>query len=100
MIAALADRAGADAAAAGIPSAEPHTVDLADPDATAALAQALLDRHGRVDVLVNNAAQLGTHDAAELSVPVVGRFPTVTVEAPLLLVQALAPTMAAAGRAG
>jgi NAD(P)-dependent dehydrogenase (short-subunit alcohol dehydrogenase family) len=34
-------------------SAEAHTVDLADPDATAALARALLDRHGRVDVLVN-----------------------------------------------
>ena len=69
---ALADRAGADDAAAGIAGAVPYTADLADPDAAAALAEAVLERHGRVDVLVNNAAQLGTYAFADVT----PRWPT------------------------
>jgi NAD(P)-dependent dehydrogenase (short-subunit alcohol dehydrogenase family) len=74
-----------------------YTADLADPDAATALAQAVLERHGRVDVLVNNAAQLGTHPFADVTPPVLRRFLAVNVEAPFLLARLLAPAMADAG---
>ncbi len=32
-----------------------HTLDICDRDATVAFVQAVIDRHGRIDVLVNNA---------------------------------------------
>jgi NAD(P)-dependent dehydrogenase (short-subunit alcohol dehydrogenase family) len=95
---AIADRAGAEEAAAGIASAEAHTADLADPGATAALARTLLERHGRVDVLVNNAAQLGTYGFADVTPEVLRRYLAVNVEAPFELARLLAPAMAAAGR--
>jgi NAD(P)-dependent dehydrogenase (short-subunit alcohol dehydrogenase family) len=46
--------ARADAMAAAGLGAEAHTVDVCDRDALAAFASTVLDRHGRVDVLVNN----------------------------------------------
>jgi NAD(P)-dependent dehydrogenase (short-subunit alcohol dehydrogenase family) len=41
--------------ASGLPGASYHQADLADETATRALVAAVLDRHGRLDVLVNNA---------------------------------------------
>ena len=93
----LADRAGAEEAVAGIASAEAHTVDLADAEATEAMARSLLERHGRVDVLVNNAAQLGTQPLADVSAALLRRFLAVNVEAPFLLARALAPAMRTPG---
>ncbi len=50
---------GAEAVAAGIRSAggraTAHRVDVTDPDSVEQLAAATLERHGRVDVLCNNA---------------------------------------------
>jgi NAD(P)-dependent dehydrogenase (short-subunit alcohol dehydrogenase family) len=41
--------------AAELPGASYHQADLADDDAARALVASVLDRHGRLDVLVNNA---------------------------------------------
>jgi NAD(P)-dependent dehydrogenase (short-subunit alcohol dehydrogenase family) len=93
----IADRAGADAAAAAIDGAQPYTVDLSDAQQTLALADRILDEHGRCDVLVNNAAQLGMHRLEELDLELWRSFERVNVEAPFLLCSRLLPAMAAAG---
>jgi NAD(P)-dependent dehydrogenase (short-subunit alcohol dehydrogenase family) len=94
---AIADRAGAEAAALAVDGASGHPVDLADAAAVEALAATLLERYGRVDVLVNNAAHLGHQPLADLDLAAWRRFAAVNVEAPLLLTRALAPAMAANG---
>ncbi|MGJ4925987.1 SDR family NAD(P)-dependent oxidoreductase [Bradyrhizobium sp. HKCCYLS2038] len=47
--------------AAGV-SAEGHGMDITEPDAAAKLAALLDERFGRLDVLINNAATLGSYD--------------------------------------
>jgi NAD(P)-dependent dehydrogenase (short-subunit alcohol dehydrogenase family) len=94
---AVADRVGAEAAAAAIDGVTGHTVDLADAAAVEALAATLLEQHGRVDVLVNNAAFLEHQPLDALDLATFRRFSAVNVEAPLLLTRALAPAMAANG---
>jgi NAD(P)-dependent dehydrogenase (short-subunit alcohol dehydrogenase family) len=74
-----------------------EVVDLGVEEEVHALAGRLLQRYGRCDVLVNNAAQLGLHSLDELDLPTWRRFHAVNVEAPFLLSQALVPAMAAAG---
>lgn len=49
-----ADRLSALAEALG-DRVEPHACDVTDPAATTAMVNSLLDTHGRIDVLVNNA---------------------------------------------
>jgi NAD(P)-dependent dehydrogenase (short-subunit alcohol dehydrogenase family) len=94
----VADRAGAAAAAAEIEGeAHAEEVDLADADQTRQLAARVLDRHGRCDVLVNNAAQLGRHELAELDLATWRRFQAVNLEAPFLLCAGLVPAMAQRG---
>jgi ketoreductase RED2 len=44
-----------EAVAASLPSAAYVQADVSDPEASAALVQAVIDRFGRLDVLVNNA---------------------------------------------
>lgn len=76
-----------------------HPCDLADLDAVTQLAADVLAAHGRVDVLVNNAAHSirrtvsatdpATHDAERLA--------TLNYLAPVRLMVALAPGMAAHG---
>lgn len=49
------DGDGAAAVAAELTGATAHTTDVTDPNQVAAMAEAVLGTHGRVDVLVNNA---------------------------------------------
>jgi len=49
------DEAGARAVAAGLPGAEARTIDLADPEACPVLIDEVVERHGRLDILVNGA---------------------------------------------
>jgi NAD(P)-dependent dehydrogenase (short-subunit alcohol dehydrogenase family) len=51
-----ANASGAAAAAATIPGAMAVATDVSDPASVAALVKAVTDRHGRIDILVNNAA--------------------------------------------
>ena len=79
-----------------LPGAD-ETVDLSVEEEVRELARRVLERHGRCDVLVNNAAHLGLHDFAELDLATWRAFHAVNVEAPFLLCQELVPAMAEAG---
>jgi 3-oxoacyl-[acyl-carrier protein] reductase/pyridoxal 4-dehydrogenase len=48
--------AGAEETAGGLERGTALEVDVSDPDSVAAMSKAVLDAHGRVDVLVNDAA--------------------------------------------
>ncbi|MEM7248830.1 MAG: SDR family NAD(P)-dependent oxidoreductase [Acidobacteriota bacterium] len=75
---------------------ETHVADLSSLAETAALAQALCERNGRLDVLINNAGVFGTSQprtADELDV----RFAVNTV-APYLLTRRLLPLLGPSGR--
>lgn len=93
----IADRADPDEAAAAIDGAQPYTADLSDPEQTRDLAERVLDDHGRCDVLVNNAAQLGMYTLEQLDLDTWRAFERVNVEAPFLLCSRIIPAMAAAG---
>jgi NAD(P)-dependent dehydrogenase (short-subunit alcohol dehydrogenase family) len=79
-----------------LPGAD-ETVDLADSSQVRSLARRVLERHGRCDVLVNNAGHLGLHDFADLDLGTWRAFQAVNVEAPFLLCHKLVPAMAEAG---
>jgi len=93
----IADGAGAEQAASEVGGAHGYAVDLAEADQTVALAGRVLAEHGRCDILVNNAAQLGMHRLEQLDLETFRRFERVNVEAPLLLCSRLLPAMAANG---
>jgi len=83
--------------ASGLPGSLAVPTDVTDPDQTAALVQRTLDAFGRVDVLVNNAGQ-GLH------VPLLDLRPDdlravfdLNVVAPVVLTQAVVPSMQAHG---
>jgi NAD(P)-dependent dehydrogenase (short-subunit alcohol dehydrogenase family) len=93
----IADRAGAAETAAEIDGAVARTTDLADSEQAVALAEGVLADHGRCDVLVNNAAQLGIHAFEDLDLKIWRRFQAVNVEAPFLLCSRLLPAMVRSG---
>jgi 3-oxoacyl-[acyl-carrier protein] reductase len=72
-------------------------VDLADADQVRAAAATVLERHGRCDVLVHAAAAFDRAPLDALDLDTWRRVQAVNVEAALLLAQAFAPGMAAAG---
>ncbi|HWD70679.1 MAG TPA: SDR family oxidoreductase [Solirubrobacteraceae bacterium] len=93
----VADRAGADAAAAAIDGAQAYTADLSDAEQTLALADRVLADHGRCDVLINNAAFLGLYALEQLDLDTWRAFQRVNVEAPFLLCSRILPAMAQHG---
>jgi NAD(P)-dependent dehydrogenase (short-subunit alcohol dehydrogenase family) len=93
----IADRAAAEQAAAELDGAHGYTADLSEAEQTLALADSVLADHGRCDVLVNNAAELGLHTLEQLDLETWRRFERVNIEAPFLLCSRLLPAMAANG---
>jgi NAD(P)-dependent dehydrogenase (short-subunit alcohol dehydrogenase family) len=93
----IADRACAEHAAAELDGAHGYTTDLSEAEQTLALADTVLADHGRCDVLVNNAAELGMHTLEQLDLETWRRFERVNIEAPFLLCSRLLPAMAANG---
>ncbi|MFC3531240.1 SDR family NAD(P)-dependent oxidoreductase [Vogesella facilis] len=98
---AIADVVVAEATAAAVRAlgreAYAEAVDLADADAVRRFAASVLERFGRCDLIVNNAAHMPLVPWAELSLDEFRRFEAVNVEAPLLLAQALTPGMVERG---
>ena len=72
-------------------------VDLSDPDAPSSLAEQALAALGRVDVLVNNAAIAARLETVDTDAALIDELLAVNVRAPLLLIAALIPSMAAGG---
>ena len=73
------------------------SADLSSEEDTRACARALLERYGRVDVLVHAAASFERVPLAELDRETLRRVHAVNVEALLWLVQELAPKMTEEG---
>jgi NAD(P)-dependent dehydrogenase (short-subunit alcohol dehydrogenase family) len=72
-----------------------HTVDVADEQQTQALATAVLEEHGRIDVLFNNAGIAGVGDLGETSIELWERVLRVNVRGVFLMSRAIAPAMIA-----
>lgn len=79
---------------------EVRPCDLTDPVATAALGEAVVAEHGRVDVLVNNAGMgdIGLFEACDPAK--LERMLAVNVVGLTVLTRAVLPAMVAAGRGG
>ncbi|WP_030159745.1 SDR family NAD(P)-dependent oxidoreductase [Streptomyces sp. NRRL S-244] len=68
-------------------------VDLGDPADVRRVAQLVLDRHGRCDVLVHSAAMVAFGPFEDFELDVWRQVQAVNVESALLLTQAFAPGM-------
>jgi NAD(P)-dependent dehydrogenase (short-subunit alcohol dehydrogenase family) len=77
---------------------ESHVLDLADPAAVQSLFGQLLQRHGRIDGLVNNAGTTVYGGALDTSLEELRRVLDIHLAPTLLCAQAVAPSMLAAGR--
>jgi NAD(P)-dependent dehydrogenase (short-subunit alcohol dehydrogenase family) len=89
---------GATVVAADIDTEAPgitHPVDVADEQQTEALAAAVLEEHGRIDVLFNNAGIAGVGDLGETSIDQWERVMRVNVRGVFLMSRAVAPAMIA-----
>ena len=82
--------------AADLRDGEP--VDVADPGSVQALADRVLGRHGRIDVLVNNAGIAGpTADVVDLAPEDFARVIDVNLRGVFHMTRACLPAMIAAG---
>lgn len=72
--------------------------DLAEPENVTALVEDTVERHGRLDVLVNNAVQMVVKPITEMSVEEWRMSLGVGLEAVFVAVKAALPIMTAAGR--
>lgn len=84
----------ADELSRALPGVDVLVTDLADPDAPTQLAQHMTERHGGLDVLINNAAvQLPLSLQGPASASSVQTELTVNLIAPMRLTSALLPTL-------
>ncbi len=74
------------------------SADLSELNGPTELARAAIERLGHVDVLVNNAATAARLDTVDTDAALIDEMLAVNVRAPLLLIAALVPSMAALGR--
>lgn len=78
-------------------SAETLSCDLGDTAAVQGFAAEVLARHGRVDVLVNNAAFMPMAPLPQIDATLWRQIMTVNIDAPFLLAQAFSAGMAERG---
>jgi NAD(P)-dependent dehydrogenase (short-subunit alcohol dehydrogenase family) len=98
-------RAAADgeAMARQLGAASYHPADLADVEHAGALVRSVIDRHGRLDVLVNNAGEAARFAHADLkaATPAVWRrMMDVNLIAPWMLIAEAEPALRASARSG
>ncbi len=72
--------------------------DLGEPDAIEEIVRQLVQRFGRLDVLVNNASIFAPSPLARVTVADFDRNMAINARAPLMLIRALAPLLAARHR--
>jgi NAD(P)-dependent dehydrogenase (short-subunit alcohol dehydrogenase family) len=72
-----------------------HRVDVADEEQTVALARAVVDEYGRIDVLFNNAGIAGVGDVEETTLDLWERVMRVNVRGVFLMSRAVVPAMIA-----
>jgi len=71
--------------------------DLADPAAPARLRDAMLNRFGKIDALVNNAALIGTGSIETTDPAGFDQFVRINVKGPFFLIKTLLPELAKSG---
>ncbi len=100
-VSAQSDNAGLDetvsAIAAAGGTAHAMLADVTNEDHVAAMFKAALDRFGRLDILVNNAAVRGETPLAEMTLAEWRRVVAVTLEGPFLCARAALPHLIASG---
>jgi NAD(P)-dependent dehydrogenase (short-subunit alcohol dehydrogenase family) len=88
--------AGAAAAAARAAGSEPLPLDVADPASIAVAARRVSERHGQLDVLVNNAVDYDTWQRAiDADLAVVREAAETNLYGPWLMVQQFLPLLRA-----
>jgi NAD(P)-dependent dehydrogenase (short-subunit alcohol dehydrogenase family) len=94
----LFEREGAIVAAADIDTTAEgvtHRVDVGDESETRALAAAVVEEHGRIDVLLNNAGIAGVGNLEETSLELWEKVMHVNARGVFLMSRAVSPTMIA-----
>ena len=90
---AIATRLSADHTVVVLDRQSDISVDLSDPTAVRGVAQTVLDRYGRCDVLVHAAAMVAFAPFEEFELEVWRQVQAVNVESAMLLAQAFVPGM-------
>ena len=102
LVTAQSDKAGLDETVAAITAAggTAHAIlaDVTNEDQVAAMVKSALDRFGRLDILVNNAAVRGETPLAEMTLSEWRRVVAVTLEGPFLCARAALPHLIASGQ--
>lgn len=73
------------------------SLDVRDPEASAAWLQGIVDKHGRLDILINNAGGSPAIDSAEASANFTNKVIQLNLVAPLVLCQQAYPHLIASG---
>ena len=91
----IADRDAprAETVAGGLPGASALTVDLADPSACRTMTADVIDRHGRLDILVNAAGFQHIAPLMDFPLQTWDMMLRTMVTAPFVLIQAALPAM-------
>ncbi|MFN8156953.1 MAG: SDR family oxidoreductase [Candidatus Nanopelagicales bacterium] len=80
-----------------LPGSMAVPTDITQPDQAARLVEQTLDRHGRIDVLVNNAARAMAAPVEHIDLDAYSHLLELNLLAPLRLMQLVIPTMRAHG---
>ena len=94
------DRARAERVAGKIGDALPVVADVANPDDVRAMVDAVVERFGRIDILINNVAISDNKNILDISEEEWNRVIAVTLTAPFLVAKHVAQRMVEQGDGG